>query len=70
MSDAKGCSGNHFFVSVYRPEYSGSGEGGAASFVTVRNKHSKTTHSLHKEPAVPSRQFGRNAYVWNETVVM
>ncbi|XP_045910060.1 claudin-10a isoform X2 [Micropterus dolomieu] len=35
----------------------------AASFVTPRNKHSKTVNSLHKEPGEPSRQFGRNAYV-------
>lgn len=55
----KAAVGNAFF-SLYRPEYS---DGGAVSFVTARSKHSKTAHSLHKEPAMPSRQFGRNAYV-------
>lgn len=54
------------FFSFCRAEYSYSG---AASFVTARNKHCKTVNSLHKEPGMPSRQFGRNAYVWNWTVV-
>lgn len=53
------------FFSICRAEYSYTG---AASFETARNKHRKTSNNLHNGPGEPSRQFGRNAYVWHWTL--
>lgn len=53
------------FVSLCSAEYSYTGAG---SFSKAHHQQSKTVNRLHKEPAgEPSRQFGRNAYVWRQT---